>query len=137
LDFRHLCRIATTPVNFPRDEIGLKCRNIGHHARKFIYLSVFWISINQRPQSTIGASVKFIFKGPTAPTLVEKFSKVLPTATYCDFGPPSLRFRLRIAPAFATLQRGKSARGIGATSGKRVTDGPLEALEIRIETPIS
>ena len=37
------------------------------------------------------------------PTLVKKFSKVLPTVTYCDFGPPSLRFRLLIASAFASL----------------------------------
>jgi hypothetical protein len=36
-------------------------------------------------------------------TLVEKSSKVLPTVTYCDFGPPSLRFRLLIASAFASL----------------------------------
>ena len=45
-------------------------------------------------------------------TLVEKSSKVLPTVTYCDFGPPSLRFRLLIASAFASLS---PAQRCGAT----------------------
>ena len=45
-------------------------------------------------------------------TLVEKSSKVLPTVTYCDFGPPSLRFRLRLPLAFATLRRAKTARQV-------------------------
>jgi hypothetical protein len=49
--------------------------------------------------------------GPTL-TLVEKFSKVLPTVTYSDFGPPSLRFRLRLPFAFATLRRNQTARQV-------------------------
>ena len=53
------------------------------------------------------------------PTLVKKSSKVLPTVTYCDFGPPSLCFRLLIASAFASLSfRNAAARPDGATSGK-------------------
>ena len=59
------------------------------------------------------------------------FSKVRPTATYCDVGPPSLRFRLRIAPAFATLQRGKSARRVGATSGEMPNGSSGEVINIK------
>jgi hypothetical protein len=43
------------------------------------------------------------------PTLVKKFSKVLPTVTYCDFGPPAQRFG-------ATSRRDELARRVGATS---------------------
>jgi len=40
--------------------------------------------------------------------LVKKFSKVLPTVTYCDFGPPAQRFG-------ATSRRDELARQVAKT----------------------
>jgi hypothetical protein len=70
---------------------------------------------------------------------------VLPGATYCDFGPPSLRFRLRLASASALLparQAGTTSRGdeLARQVGKTVPKfevGQDEVVKKTSKTPIT